>query len=99
MRRQKVIVHNPGAKQAVRTARPDVEVVEIPHYVDAPPEIARSRVQQLRRELGVEDGELLVSCFGYQRPTKRLRSVLEASARAAAADQSDDLRRFRIPRL
>ncbi len=82
---EKVIVHNAGAARLAREACPQAAIVEIPHYVDASTPLTEERAAAVRRELGVGGDETLVSCFGYQRPTKRLRSVLEAAARAGAS--------------
>lgn len=79
----KVIVHNPAAgrlaHESCRERHP--EIVEIPHFIDPPPPLPAERLRAVRRELGVEPDALLIGCFGYQRPTKRLRSVLEAVQR------------------
>ena len=73
-----VIVHNAGAARRVREEAPEPPpIVEIPHFVEvkpAPPGDARA-------ELGVPREALLIGCFGFQRPTRRLRSVLRAVAR------------------
>lgn len=80
----KVIVHNPGAERLVRQARPGADIVEIPHYVDPAAPASEEAIARVRGELSVDEKEMLVSCFGYHRPTKRLRSVLEAAARVRA---------------
>ncbi|MCB9385137.1 MAG: hypothetical protein H6509_11005 [Bryobacterales bacterium] len=75
---QAVIVHNPGAARRVREAvAAPPPVFSIPHFVElaaGPPPNARAR-------LGVPPDALLIGCFGFQRPTRRLRSVLRAAAR------------------
>ena len=80
---EKIIVHNPAAarlaREACRTRQP--EIVEIPHFVHAAPHIAPERIQALRAQMSVAEDDLLIGCFGYQRPTKRLRSVLAAAQR------------------
>lgn len=82
---EKVIVHNPAAARLAREASPHApEIVEIPHFVDPAPEVAAERVEAVRAELGARPEELLIGCFGYQRPTKRLHSVLAAARRLKA---------------
>jgi len=82
-----VIVHNPGALRRVREARSQAGVAqpmfEIPHYVDPPEVVSAEEVAQARRELGLDEGDLLISCFGFQRPPRRLRSVLRVVKRLA----------------
>lgn len=81
---ERVIVHNPGAAAAVREAAPGADIIEIPHFAD-PREAATGELRAAARaELGVADGDLLISCFGFQRPSKRLRSVLRAAERLQA---------------
>ena len=73
-----VIVHNAGAARRAREAAQEPPpIVEIPHFVDVqpPPE------GDVRAWLGVPPETLLIGCFGYQRPTRRLRSVLRAVPR------------------
>lgn len=79
----KVIVHNPAAARMAREAAGGrgLEIVEIPHFVDPAPPAPPERIQSVRAGLGVEEDCLLIGCFGYQRPTKRLRSVLAAAQR------------------
>jgi glycosyltransferase involved in cell wall biosynthesis len=77
-----VIVHNPNAARLAREALPPsspaVEVVEVPHYVDVPQIPPEREIAAKREELGIPAGALVISCFGYMRPPKRLHSVLEA---------------------
>ena len=82
---QAVIVHNPGARRAVESVAPETRVEEIPHFVDVPKEPSAETVQRARATLGVGEAELLVGCFGFQRPSKRLRSVFRAAERVAGA--------------
>lgn len=80
---EKIIVHNPAAARMAREALPDAaaaEIVEIPHFVDRPEKISDEEIRDVRRRLGISAGDLVVGCFGYHRPTKRLGSVLEAMA-------------------
>ncbi len=79
---EKVIVHNPAAARMAREASAQApQIVEIPHFVDPAPEVAAERIEAIRAELGTTPAELLIGCFGYQRPTKRLQSVLAAARR------------------
>ena len=77
-----VIVHNPAARRAVeetaRAAGTSTHIAEIPHFVDLPelPDDAERRA--VRRSLGICDEEVVVSCFGFLRPAKRLRSLFDA---------------------
>jgi glycosyltransferase involved in cell wall biosynthesis len=77
-----VIVHNPKAARLVREAlppgSPQVEVVEAPHYVEIPELPPEREIAAKRAELGIPAGALVVSCFGYMRPPKRLHAVLDA---------------------
>ena len=80
-----VIVHNPAAYQAARQAGgAEKRIVEIPHFIDPPAAVEDAERGDARRDLGVSDEEVLVSCFGFQRPTKRLRTVLRVAARLGA---------------
>lgn len=80
-----VIVHNPKAarfaREALRKSRRQVEVVEIPHYVEVPALASSAEVAKKREDLGIPAEALVVSCFGYMRPPKRLHSLLEAVRR------------------
>ena len=70
-----IIVHNPGAARRVREAVAEPPPIhEIPHYVDGGNEEGESG----RASLGLPSDVLLIGCFGFQRPTRRLRSVLRA---------------------
>jgi glycosyltransferase involved in cell wall biosynthesis len=73
-----VIVHNPGAARRVREASPEPPpIAEIPHFVEMRPPPGGDA----RAALGVRREALLIGCFGFQRPTRRLRAVLRAVAR------------------
>ena len=73
-----LIVHNPGAARRVREAtETPPPIFEIPHYVDLEPPLPGDA----RAELEVPPDALLIGCFGFQRPTRRLRSVLRAVSR------------------
>ena len=77
-----IIVHNPAARRTVeetaRAAGASTEAVEIPHFVDLPELLDDTERNSVRRSLGISDEEVLVSCFGFLRPAKRLRSLLDA---------------------
>ncbi len=78
-----VIVHNPKARrlavEAAGQGRGTPEVVEIPHFVELPAPLDDAQVAAVRQRLGVSPDTVLISCFGYLRPPKRLRSLLEAT--------------------
>lgn len=80
-----VIVHNPKAallaRTALRTGSRTVEVVEVPHYVEVPERPPAQEIAAKRKQLGIPAEALVVSCFGYMRPPKRLHSLLEAIRR------------------
>ena len=77
------IVHNPAARRAVQdtahAAATSTHVTQIPHFVDLPALLDESERQAVRRSLGISDGEVVVSCFGFLRPAKRLRSLVDAA--------------------
>ena len=77
---QAVMVHNPKAAQLARAALGSrtVEVVEVPHYVDVPKLPSAQEIAAKRQQLGIPADALVISCFGYMRPPKRLHSLLEA---------------------
>ncbi len=77
---QAVIVHNPAARAAVESVSKETTIVQIPHFAEAVPEPTEAERRGARRQLGVDPDDLLISCFGFQRPTKRLRSVFRAAA-------------------
>jgi glycosyltransferase involved in cell wall biosynthesis len=73
-----VIVHNPGAARRAREAAPEPPpVLEIPHFVDVQPPMQ----EDARAAFSMPPEALLIGCFGFQRPTRRLRSVLRAVGR------------------
>ena len=78
-----VIVHNPKARRlAIEAAGQGPgapEVVEIPHFVELPALPDEAGVAAVRQRLGVPGDTVLISCFGYLRPPKRLRSLFEAA--------------------
>lgn len=85
-----VIVHNPGAAAAVREHAANTCVHEIPHLYTPPPVASPGEVDALRRELGCGPRTLLIGCFGHQRETKRLHSVIRALRKGL--DEGADLR-------
>lgn len=76
---QTVVVHNRGAEARAREANPDVEVVQIPHYVEPAAQLPSEQVAAVRRRFRVPEGGILISSFGYHRPPKRLQSMLLAA--------------------
>ncbi len=76
-----VIVHNPGARRRAAAVESHPEIWEIPHYVEAPARSLFASDEELRDRWSIPAGGFVVACFGHQRPTKRLRSVLEARRR------------------
>jgi glycosyltransferase involved in cell wall biosynthesis len=83
-----LIVHNPKAarwaREALRNSARQIPVVEIPHYVEVPELPPAAEVAARRAELGIPDGALVIACFGYMRPPKRLHSLREALRRVDA---------------
>lgn len=80
-----LIVHNPKAarlaREALRKSTREIAVVEIPHYVEVPELPPVQEIASRRAELGIPADAVVISCFGYMRPPKRLHSVLEAVRR------------------
>ena len=78
-----LVVHNGRAGKMAREAlgnrNGSVEVVEIPLYVDRPSLPEASERERIREKLGIPAEEIVISTFGYLRPSKRLHSLLEAS--------------------
>lgn len=71
-----VVVHNPGAADAVRRHDPNAAIVEIPHLfvrMDVPGSVEGLRTRQ---ELGVGPGAYLFGVFGHLRESKRIQTVL-----------------------
>ncbi len=76
-----VIVHNPGAARLARQAvaeGPAPPIVEIPHFAQAPQLPDGPARAAIRERLGIPPDAVVIGTFGYQRPTKRLRSLLRA---------------------
>lgn len=73
-----VIVHNPAARRRVEESGARAQVYDVPHYVDPPQEADAAGVRAVRERLEVPAGGVLIASFGYQRPTKRLRSLARA---------------------
>ncbi len=76
-----VIVHNPEARRSVERVAGHPQIWEIPHYVEAPPRDQFGSDVELRGRWSLPADAFVVACFGYQRPTKRLGSILEAVQR------------------
>jgi glycosyltransferase involved in cell wall biosynthesis len=85
---QALIVHNPKAarlaREALRKSTREAPVIELPHYVEIPAAPAAQQIASQRAELGIPDDAVVISCFGYMRPPKRLHSLHEALHRIAA---------------
>ena len=84
-----VIVHNPAAarmaREAVPTGNGSVPIHEIPHFIETPTEIPQDERLSIRSELGVAKSEVLISCLGYLRPAKRVRTLLDATELLSAS--------------
>ena len=83
-----VIVHNPKAarlaREALRQSAREIAVVEIPHYVEVPASPPAQEIASKRAELGIPADAVVIACFGYMRPPKRLHSLFEALRRIDA---------------
>ena len=76
-----VIVHNPRAAKLVRDAASKgspVPIVEIPHFIEEPNLPDDAERMAIRRRLDIPLDAIVIGSFGYQRPTKRLSSLLQA---------------------
>ena len=82
---KRVIVHNPAAREAVRQVAPEADIYEIPHFAEILQQMTDRERVAVRADLGLREAELLISCFGFQRPSKRLRSLLRAADRLGCA--------------
>jgi glycosyltransferase involved in cell wall biosynthesis len=80
-----LIVHNPAAAAMVKAHVPGAAIHEIPHLLDLPEPAERSKIDHLRRTLGVREGTFLFGVFGHLRESKRLAAVLRSFHRARAA--------------
>ncbi len=80
-----LVVHNPKAarwaREAVADSAREIPVIEIPHYVEFPEPPAAAQVAAKRTELGISTDAVVIACFGYMRPPKRLHSLYEALCR------------------
>ncbi|SED14962.1 Glycosyltransferase involved in cell wall bisynthesis [Rhizobiales bacterium GAS188] len=78
-----IIVHSETSARLVRSqgARCPVQVVPLLAYPPMLEPGAPTTRAQCRSELGIEPDELIIGCFGYNGPTKRLPIVFEAVAR------------------
>ncbi len=79
-----LIVHNPAAASMVKAHVPGAVIHEIPHLLDLPERPERSKIDSLRRNLGIREGTFLFGVFGHLRESKRLPAVLRAFHRARA---------------
>ncbi len=78
-RSRAVIVHNPAAASMARLAgNAATSVYEVPHFIEEPPPASPQERGMIRSNLGVAEGEVLISCLGYLRPAKRVRALLDA---------------------
>ena len=76
-----VIVHNPGAARLARRAVAEgagPPIVEIPHFAQEPHLPDGPARAVIRERLGIPPDTVVIATFGYQRPTKRLPSLLRA---------------------
>jgi glycosyltransferase involved in cell wall biosynthesis len=80
-----LIVHNPAAAAMVKAHVPGAAIHEIPHLLNLPEPAERSKIDDLRRRLGVREGTFLFGVFGHLRESKRLAAVLRSFHRARAA--------------
>jgi glycosyltransferase involved in cell wall biosynthesis len=80
-----LIVHNPKAarwaREALRKSPREIPVVEIPHYVEVPELPTAEEIAAKRAALGIPPDAMVIACFGYMRPPKRLHSLYEALRR------------------
>ena len=78
-----VIVHNPKAKRMVSETAGEAgfnpPVFEIPHFAAAPEPPSDPERAAIRAGLGVPAGAVVIAVFGYMRPSKRLRSLVNAA--------------------
>jgi glycosyltransferase involved in cell wall biosynthesis len=80
-----LIVHNPKAarltRETLQKSLREIAVVEIPHYVEAPELSPPAEIAARRAALGIPADAVVISCFGYMRPAKRLHSLFESLRR------------------
>ena len=78
-----VIVHNPKAKRMVSETASEAglnpPVFEIPHFAAAPELPGDSERAAIRTGLSIPAGAVVIAVFGYMRPSKRLRSLVNAA--------------------
>lgn len=78
-----IVVHNPKAKRMVSEtageAGLDVPVFEFPHFAAAPELANHEKRAAIRAGLEVPAEALVIGAFGYMRPSKRLRSLVNAA--------------------
>jgi glycosyltransferase involved in cell wall biosynthesis len=78
-----IVVHSETTANAVRSAGFSGSLEVIPHltYPAMSAALAPDAVRFVREELGVGDGEVLIGCFGFIGPPKRLPVLFETLAR------------------
>lgn len=75
-----VVVHNSGArKRVLEAARTPPPVTVIPHYVTPPRPFSAEERRAVREALGAPQDAVLIGSFGFLRPAKRIRSLLQAA--------------------
>ncbi len=78
-----IIVHNPKAKRMVNEVANEADlappVFQIPHFAAAPALPDESERAATRERLNIPADAVVIATFGYMRPSKRLRSVIQAA--------------------
>lgn len=79
-----LVVHNKRACCVVQAEITDgkggpAKVVEIPHYVELPSLPGVREREYFREKLAIPQEEIVISTFGYLRPSKRIHSIIEAA--------------------
>lgn len=78
-RSRAVIVHNLAAERLASLAgNAATAVYEVPHFIEEPPPVSPQERKMTRSKLGVREKDVLISCLGYLRPAKRVRTLLDA---------------------
>jgi len=76
-----VIVHSNFARAAVLKANSGARVAQIPHFAWPHLQPFSGDLAWLRRDLGLDPAELVISSFGWATPTKRVDVILRAYRR------------------
>jgi glycosyltransferase involved in cell wall biosynthesis len=84
-RQRGVLVHNRWAAEQVRAEDPAIRVRAVPMAVPLPAPVAEEPRWELRRRLGIGDGEPVLGVYGFQTPMKRAAVVMRALAAPALA--------------